>query len=146
MLENGRQLSYPDKMVIHRLAKLVVLLFLMSFMILAAGSAGADKPVKIPVAFGAWKGPQANIFKNALQRGVRKECVLVKPRTARVVIEGEVTEKDQKFVVRVIVKMPKGDELAGSHEYTYAKPKVTQAQANKMGHDVTEMARRAPTP
>src|SRR5579859_338670 len=70
----------------------------------------AEKPAKIPVAFGAWKGPHAGTFKSGLRRGLAKGCAVVGKNKARVIIEGEVTEQENKhFSLRVVVKSPRGD-------------------------------------
>jgi hypothetical protein len=111
---------------------------------LGAGAARADKPARIPVAFGSWKGPHANTFKSGLRRGIAQDCVVVSPQKARVVLDGEVSEKGKGFAVRVIVKAPKTNEIIESKEYPFSKPSVSAAQSKKMGRDVVEMARRAP--
>jgi hypothetical protein len=113
-------------------------------LLLMALPALAEKPAKIPVAFGAWKGPHASTFKSGLRRGLAKGCAVVARNKARAVIEGEVTEADKKLTVRVTLKSPKSDEIIESREYSFAKPTVSAGMSNKMGHDVTEMAGRAP--
>jgi hypothetical protein len=105
----------------------------------------ADKPPKIPVAFGKWTGPHASHFKSALRSAATKECAVVSASKARVIVDGEVTEKEDKHLsVRVLVKSPKTNELVESKEYVLAKPDVSKGQARKMGHDLFEIARRAP--
>jgi hypothetical protein len=111
---------------------------------LGAVGARAEKPPKIPVALGKWTGPHASGFKSGLRSGISKECVVVRPAKARVIVEGEVTGTDKPWKVRVIVKSPKTDEVIESREYTFYKPTPSQAQSHKMGRDVTEIARRAP--
>jgi hypothetical protein len=106
-------------------------------------AARADKPPRIPVALGKWTGPHSGTFKSALRSGIAKECVVVRADKARVVIDGEVTG-DKSFTVRVILKSPKTSDIVESREFTFAKPQVSAAKSRKMGHDVAEMARRAP--
>jgi hypothetical protein len=123
----------------HRLSKLAALLALG-----LALPALAEKPEKLPVAFGAWQGPRAATFKSALRRGLAKECNVVAPQKARALIEGVVSEEDKKFSVKVIVKSPKTKEVVEQREYTFGKPSVSQAQANRMGREVAAMAKRVP--
>jgi hypothetical protein len=106
---------------------------------------GADKPPKIPVAMGKWTGPHAGSFKSSVRGAIGKDCVVVKADKARVVIEGEVTEKENKHLtLRVILKSPKTSEVVESKEYEFSKPSPSHGQAQRMGKDVFEMARRAP--
>jgi hypothetical protein len=113
--------------------------------VLAMGAvAQAEKPEKIPVAIGAWTGPKASRFKSAVRSGVGKECKVVSASKARVIIDGEVTEADKKFKVRVIVKSPVTSDVVESKEYTFNKPEPSQGMSRKMGHDVFEIARRSP--
>jgi hypothetical protein len=111
---------------------------------LLAGGARAEKPPKIPVAMGTWTGPHAPTFKSAVRNGMSKDCVVTKPAKARVVIDGEVVQNDKSFTVRVVVKSPKSGEIVESREYKFAKPSVSSGMAKKMGHDVGEIAKRAP--
>jgi hypothetical protein len=115
-------------------------------LVIGAGMVGAraEKPPKIPVAMGTWTGPHAGTFKSAVRSGVSKDCSVVKANKARVIIDGEVTEAEKGFTVHVTVKSPKTNEIVESREYSFSKPQVSQAQTHKMGHDVTEIARRAP--
>jgi hypothetical protein len=110
---------------------------------IGAAAARADKPPRIPVALGKWTGPHAGTFKSALRSGLGKDCVVVRADKARVVIDGEVSG-DKSFTVRVILKSPKTNDVVESREFTFSKPDVSQAKSHKMGHDVAEMARRAP--
>src|SRR5262245_52043236 len=122
-----------------RLFKTIVLL------VVALGIAHAEKPAKIPVAFGKWTGPHAGSFKSAVRSGIAQGCVVVKPEKARVIIEGEVTATDEKRIkVLVVLKSPRTHEIAESREYTFAKPNVSAGMSKKMGREVTEMAGRAP--
>jgi hypothetical protein len=125
-----------------RSLKMVVLLWIA----MGAAVAHSKKPPKTPVAFGKWTGPHAGTFKSALRRGVSKGCVVVRAEKARVIIEGEVGAEDKPIKVRVILKSPKTSDIVESREYTFSKPSVSQGQSNKMGREVTEMARRAPEP
>jgi hypothetical protein len=110
-----------------------------------AAPAQAEKPPKIPVAFGAWTGPHAGSFKSGVRSGVAKECAVVRAEKARVIIDGEVTETEPKhFKLRVIVKSPKTNDIVESREYTFSKPEVSQGQSHRMGRDVFEIARRSP--
>jgi hypothetical protein len=129
------------KMIAVRWTKMVLVVLVA----LSAGAAvaHADKPPRIPVALGKWTGPHAGSFKSALRSGLSKDCVVVRAEKARVIIDGEVTG-DKTFSVRVILKSPKTNELVESREFTFSKPDVSQARSRKMGHDVAEMARRAP--
>jgi hypothetical protein len=130
-------------MAAHRSRSLKYLLML--FVLGGAVAARADKPPKIPVAMGTWTGPKASRFKSAVRNGIAKECAVVRKDKARVVIEGEVKSDDDKhFSVHVIVKSPKTGDIVESRDYTSAKPQPSQAMSHKMGHDVTEIARRAP--
>src|SRR3954454_9191648 len=88
-------------------------------LLLLGGVAGAEKPVKIPVAFGAWKGPHAGRFKSAVRGTIGKDCVVVRTEKARVIIEGEVTEAEdtKKLTVKVLVKSPKTNEIVESRDY-----------------------------
>jgi hypothetical protein len=104
----------------------------------------AEKPEKIPVALGSWKGPSAGSFKGALRRGLAKDCTFTKPKTARAIIDGEVTQEGKKFTVRVIVKAAQSGEVLEQREYPYSKPSLSQGQTNKLGREVAEMVRRAP--
>jgi hypothetical protein len=125
---------------LSRLVKVALVLLALGGM-----AAAAEKPPKIPVAIGKWTGPHAGTFKSAVRSGIGKDCQVVKPAKARVVIDGEVTEgDDKKLTVRVLVKSPKTDELVQSKEYTFAKPNVSHGMSQKMGHDLTEIARRSP--
>ena len=108
------------------------------------GMAQAEKPPKIPVALGAWTGPRAGSFKSGVRSGVAKECQVVRANKARVIIDGEVTEEDKRFKVRVIVKSPVTNDIVESKEYTFSKPELSQGQSRKIGHDVFEIARRSP--
>ena len=123
-----------------RLRAIVVLLVVA----LGAVMAHAEKPAKIPVAFGKWTGPHASTFKRALRNGVKAGCVVVRADKARVVIDGEVSADDKPIKVRVILKSPQTQEIVESREYTFSKPSVSQAQSNRMGREVTDMAQRAP--
>src|SRR5258706_9638066 len=117
---------------------------LLTSIALGSDSASAEKPEKIPVALGSWKGPHAGSFKSALRRGLLKECVFVRAKAARVTIDGEVTEQGKRFSVRVLVNSTKTGELFEQHTYSYARPTLSDGQSNKLGHDVAEVARRAP--
>jgi hypothetical protein len=110
-----------------------------------AGAARAEKPEKIPVAIGDWKGPSASTFKSAVKSGIAKDCKIVGKKTARVIVDGEVTPDGKGFQVRVIVKAAKSGEVAESHSFPFAKAKASKGQSAKMGKMVTEAARRAPT-
>jgi hypothetical protein len=123
-----------------RSLKMVVLLLIA----MGAAVAHAEKPAKIPVALGKWTGPHAGTFKSALRSGLSKGCVVVRAEKARVIIEGEVSAEDKPIKVHVILKSPKTSDIVESREYTFSKPSVSQAQSNKMGREVTEMASRAP--
>lgn len=124
-----------------RLARWIVM-----FLVVGAGLVGAraEKPARIPVAMGTWTGSHASRFKSGVRSGVSKDCVVVRAEKARVIIDGEVTEADKKFTVRVIVKSPKTNDIVESREYSFSKPEVSQAQSHRMGRDVTEIARRSP--
>jgi hypothetical protein len=111
---------------------------------LMSGGAHAEKPAKIPVAFGKWTGPHASTFKSALRNGVRKGCAVVRADKARVVIEGEVSADDKPIKLRVVLKSPRSGDIVESREYTFSKPTVSAAQSKRMGREVTEMAQRAP--
>jgi hypothetical protein len=124
--------------MVLRPLKVIVLLML------AALTVHAEKPPKIPVAFGKWTGPHAGTFKSAVRNGVSKGCVVVRPAKARVIIEGEVGAEDKPIKVRVILKSPANNEIVESREYSFSKPSVSAAQSRKMGREVTEMAQRAP--
>jgi hypothetical protein len=121
----------------------MILVVLVAMGLMMAAAARAEKPPKIPVALGKWTGPHAGTFKSALRSGISKDCVVVRPAKARVVIDGEVSG-DTTFTVRVILKSPRTNEIVESREYTFSKPEVSQAKSHKMGRDVAEMARRAP--
>jgi hypothetical protein len=112
--------------------------------LLVGAAARADKPVKIPVAMGTWNGPHAGTFKSAVRSGMSKDCVVTKAAKARVTVDGEVTEEEKGFKVRVVVKSPKTNDIVESREYSFAKPTVSSGMAKKMGHDVGEIAKRAP--
>src|SRR5690348_5676258 len=114
--------------------------------LLLAGVASAEKPAKIPVAFGGWTGPHAGRFKSAVRGTIGKACVVLRADKARVIIEGEVTESEdkKKISVKVVVKSPKTNEIVESREYSFGKPEPSSGQSKKMGHDVVEMAKRAP--
>jgi hypothetical protein len=121
------------------------LLRIAALLLVTASPAEAEKPAKIPVTLGNWKGPHANTFKGAVRRGVSKGCVVVKKDKARVVIDGEVTESSPNhFTVRVMVKSPKNDEIIESREYAYSKPNASGGQADRMGRDIVAIAQRAP--
>jgi hypothetical protein len=123
-----------------RSRSLIVLLLLA----LSAVTAHAEKPAKIPVAFGKWTGPHAGAFKSALRNGIKNGCVVVRADKARVIIDGEVNGDDKPIKLRVILKSPKTQDIVESREYTFSKPTPSQNQANRMGREVTEMAQRAP--
>jgi hypothetical protein len=114
--------------------------------LLLGGAALADKPERIPVAMGAWKGPHAGSFKSGVRSAIGKDCVVVKAEKARVIVEGEVTpsEDGKKVTVKMVIKSPKTNEIVESKEYS-TKPDPSVGQSKKMGHDLVEMARRAPT-
>jgi len=122
--------------------RLVVLIALA--LALAALPARAEKPEKIPVALGSWKGPSASSFKSALRRGLAKDCVIVGAKRARAILDGEVVQDGKAFTVRVIVKSAKSGEVAEQREFPFAKASVSSAQANRMGRAVADMVRRAP--
>jgi hypothetical protein len=129
-------------MRVYRSLQSLLLLFLM---LGAAVAMGAEKPPKIPVTMGTWTGPKASHFKSAVRNGAAKECAFVRKDKARVIIDGEVKSEDDKhFSVHVIVKSPKTGDIVESRDYTFNKPEPSQNQSKKMGHDVTEIARRAP--
>ena len=115
--------------------------------LLLGGVALAEKPAKIPVAFGGWTGPHASRFKSAVRGTIGKDCVVTRADKARVIIEGEATESDdkKKVTVKVVVKSPKTNEIVESREYSFSKPEPSSGQSKKMGHDVVERAKRAPT-
>jgi hypothetical protein len=120
------------------------LMSIVALLMLLAG-ARADKPPKIPVAMGTWTGPHSGTFKSAVRNGVAKDCVVTKATKARVVIEGEVSEKEKGgFTVRVVVKSPKTNDIVESREYSFPKPQVSSGMSHKMGHDVVEIAKRSP--
>jgi hypothetical protein len=102
-------------------------------------------PDKIPVSFGSWTGPSARTFKSALRHGLRKDCTVVGAKTARVIIDGVVSEQGKGVVVRVTVKSPKDGEIIESREFPFSKPTPSQSQGDRMGAAVVDMARRAPT-
>jgi hypothetical protein len=112
--------------------------------IVVSTASRAEQPPKIPVAMGAWTGPHAATFKGALRSGMSKECVTTKAAKARVVIDGEISAAEKGFKVRVILKSPKTQDVVESHEYTFAKPKVSAGMSKKMGREVCAMAVRAP--
>jgi hypothetical protein len=126
--------------------RVVKLLVVMAIFVLGLSpfAARADKPEKIPVALGSWKGPSANTFKSALRRGLAKDCLVVGAKRARVVIDGEVSQEAKGFTVRVIVKSAKSGEVAEQREFPFAKANVSPAQSNRMGHAVADMVRHAP--
>jgi hypothetical protein len=129
--------------LIEKLAKLIVVI--VAFALGASSlAARAEKPEKIPVALGNWKGPSAGTFKSALRRGLAKECRIVAAKSARVVIDGEVLQEGKGFNVRVFVKSAKSGEVVEQREFPFAKTNVSQAQSNRMGHAVAEIVRRAP--
>ena len=115
-----------------------------ALLLVLLGAAHAEKPAKVPIAFGKWTGPHASTFKSALRKGLQKGCVVVRAGKARVVIDGEVSAEDKPIKLRVILKSPRSGEIVESREYTFAKPTVSSALANRMGREVTEMAQRAP--
>ena len=116
-------------------------------LVLVGALAHAEKPEKVPVALGSWKGPSASTFKSALRRGLAKDCTFVKAKKARALIEGEVTSADgKKLSVKVIVKATTTGEVVEQRSYQFAKPSVSAAMASKMGREVADSARRAPTP
>jgi hypothetical protein len=123
---------------------------LMLFVVLGGAVARAEKPEKpekIPVAMGTWTGPKASRFKSAVRSGIVavKECAVVRPNKARVIIDGEVKSEDDKhFAVHVTLKSPKTNDIVESRDYTFNKPEPSQNQSKKMGRDVTEIARRSP--
>jgi hypothetical protein len=127
-------------MLSSRPAKWIVAFLLL----LASAAAPAEKPVKIPVAMGTWTGPHAGVFKGAVRSGMSKDCVVTRASKARVIIDGEVSEADKGFKVRVIVKSPKTNEIVDSREYAFAKPQVSAGMSKKMGSYVGEIAKRAP--
>ncbi len=106
--------------------------------------AASVKPEKIPVALGSWKGPKVGTFKDAMRRGLGKDCKIVGAKAARVVIEGTVSEQGKGFVLRVIVKLPKSGEVVEQRDFPFPKPRASKAQSDKMGRVVAEIARRAP--
>jgi hypothetical protein len=124
---------------------IVAVIAAVSLFTLGLGGARADKPARIPVAFGQWTGPHAGTFKSGLRGGLAKECVVVKAEKARVIIDGEVSG-DKTFKVRVVVKSPQTKDTLESKEYSFSKPSVSEAQSHRMGRDVAEIARRAPDP
>jgi hypothetical protein len=107
--------------------------------------AAKPKPEKIPVALGSWKGPGAGGFKDAMRRGLSKDCKIVGAKTARVVVDGVVTAEGKGATVQVIVKLPRTGEVVERRDFHFARPKASRAQGDKMGHAVAEIARRAPT-
>src|SRR5689334_16743298 len=117
----------------------------MILLVMLLGLARAEKPPRIPVAMVSWTGPHAATFKSAVRNGVSKDCVVTKAAKARVIIDGEVAEKEKGgFTVHVIVKSPKTNEIVESREYSFAKPQVSSGMSHKMGHDVVEIAKRSP--
>jgi hypothetical protein len=126
--------------MLSRHLKSIVLLAVL----LMGNAARAGKPPRIPVAMGTWSGPHAGTFKGAVRSGMSKDCVVTKPDKARAIIDGEVSEGEKGLKVRVIVKSPKTSEVVESREYSFAKPQVSAGMSKKMGHDVGEIAKRAP--
>ena len=118
---------------------------LLSLVVLAPSGAHADKPEKIPVAMGKWKGPHAAGFKSALRRGLAKYCTIGSAKKARAIIDGEETEEGKKAKLTVIVRAAKTKEVVEQREYNFSKPSASAGQASKMGREVAEMAGRAPT-
>jgi hypothetical protein len=102
------------------------------------------KADRTPVMFGSWKGPSARVFKSALRNGIAKECLVVGPKAARAIIDGEVREQGKGVVVRVIVKAAKSGEVVEQREFTFSRPQASRSQADRMGRAVADMARRAP--
>jgi hypothetical protein len=118
---------------------------IVAFIVVLAGAAAhADKPPRIPVAMGTWTGPHAGTFKSAVRNGMSKDCVVTKASKARVLVDGEVAAEEKGMKVRVIVKSARTNEIVESREYTFAKPQVSAGMSKKMGHDVGEIAKRAP--
>jgi hypothetical protein len=112
----------------------------------AAARPKAEKPEKIPVALGSWRGPSASAFKDALKHGLGKECKVVgaKSKGARALVDGTVEERGKGVVVRVVVKQPKTSEVVEQREFPFARPKPSRAQGDKMGKAVAAIARRVP--
>jgi hypothetical protein len=117
---------------------------ILALLLVVLGAAHAEKPARIPIAFGKWTGPHASTFKSALRKGVQKGCVVVRAAKARVIIDGEVSAEDKPIKLHVVLKSRRTGEVVESREYTFAKPTVSSALANRMGREVTEMAQRAP--
>jgi hypothetical protein len=122
------------------------LFLLLAILVGIAGTAAAKPPApdKIPVAFGSWTGPSASRFKSALRHGMQKTCAFVSAKKARALIEGVVSEQGKGVSVRVTVKSQKDGEVVESREFPFSKPTPSQAQGDKMGRAVAEIARRAP--
>jgi hypothetical protein len=110
----------------------------------SVAAAKAPPPPKVPAALGSWTGPSASRFKSALRHGLRKDCDIVSAKKARVLIEGVVSEQGKGVVVRVTVKSQKDGEVIESREFPFSKPTPSQAQGDKMGSAIAEIARRAP--
>jgi hypothetical protein len=117
---------------------------LLAALLLVALPAAAKPADKIPVAFAQWSGLRANSFKSALRSAVAKECRSVKPAAARVLVEGEVSEKGKGALVRLVLKNPKDGEVVESREFSFPRPQPSGPQVKKMGRALVEMARRAP--
>lgn len=109
-----------------------------------ASHSAKPKADRTPVAFGSWKGPGASAFKSALRHGIAKECVVVGAKMARALIDGEVRPQGKGVIVRVIVKAAKGGEVVEQREFTFARPRASKSQTDRMGRAVADMARRAP--
>lgn len=126
--------------------KLTVLVGLLALAPTSAMAARAAKPKadRTPVVWGSWKGPGASGFKGALRRGISKEVLVVGPKAARAVIEGEVRPQGKGVIVRVIVKAAKGGEVVEQREFSFARPQASRSQIDRMGRAVADMARRTP--
>ncbi len=118
--------------------------WVIALVVLGFGAARAEKPEKLRVALGSWKGPHAGSFKSALRSSLGKDCVFVNATRARAVIDGEVSEQGKRFSVRVIVKSAKTGEVVEQREFSFAGPSPSKHQSSKMGHDVAEMVQRTP--
>jgi hypothetical protein len=131
-------------MDVSRRSALLGLLFCCGLATNALAKAPAPTIDKVRVTFGAFTGRGAGSFKSGIRAIVAKGCVIAPKKSARALIEGEVTPKDKGVLFRLVIKAVANGEVVESREFTSPKPSPSSGLVHKIGRAAVEMVQRVP--